>query len=113
MYIQFRKSVRWLAMLNLQEPWFNHLTASAQPRPIVCSSVLFTFGWCSQRTIFNVMVDRLQSRVTPWRQYASHVKVRGTSSKMDVRCKNGCAVSSIGKVGLLFGFNDSTKPLLY
>ena len=32
----------------------------------------------------NVMVDHLQSRVTPWRQYASHVKVRGTLSKMDV-----------------------------
>ena len=30
------------------------------------------------------MVDHLQSRVTPWRQYASHVKVRGTSLKMDV-----------------------------
>ena len=32
------------------------------------------------------MVDHLQSRVTPWRQYASHVKVRGmrTLSKMDV-----------------------------
>ena len=32
----------------------------------------------------NVMVDHLQSRVTPWRQYANHVKVRGTLSKMDV-----------------------------
>ena len=32
----------------------------------------------------NVMVDHLQSRVTSWRQYASHVKVRGTLSKMDV-----------------------------
>ena len=32
----------------------------------------------------NVMVDHLQSRVTPWRQYSSHVKVRGTLSKMDV-----------------------------
>ena len=31
------------------------------------------------------MVDHLQSRVTPWRQYASHVKVRGTLSKMDVK----------------------------
>ena len=30
------------------------------------------------------MVDHLQSRVTPWRQYAIHVKVRGTLSKMDV-----------------------------
>ena len=30
------------------------------------------------------MVDHLQSRVTPWRQYASHVKARGTSSKLDV-----------------------------
>ena len=30
------------------------------------------------------MVDHLQSRVKPWRQYASHVKVRGTLSKMDV-----------------------------
>ena len=30
------------------------------------------------------MVDHLQSRVTPWRQYASHVKVRGTLLKMDV-----------------------------
>ena len=33
------------------------------------------------------MVDHLQSRVTPWRQYASHVKVRGTLSKMDVIIK--------------------------
>ena len=32
----------------------------------------------------NVMVDHLQSRVMPWRQYASHLKVRGTLSKMDV-----------------------------
>ena len=32
----------------------------------------------------NVMVDHLQSRVTPWRQYASHVNVRSTLSKMDV-----------------------------
>ena len=31
------------------------------------------------------MVDHLQSRVTPWRQYPNHVKVRGTLSKMDVR----------------------------
>ena len=31
-------------MLNLQEPWFDHLTASAQPWPIVFSSTLFTFG---------------------------------------------------------------------
>ena len=30
------------------------------------------------------MVDHLQSRVMPWRQYASHVKLRGTLSKMDV-----------------------------
>ena len=30
------------------------------------------------------MVDHLQSRVTPWRQYAIHVKVRGTLLKMDV-----------------------------
>ena len=35
--------------------------------------------------------------------------------KVSQKCKvkNGCAVSSIGKVGLLFGFNDSIKPLLY
>ena len=32
----------------------------------------------------NVMVDHLQSLVTPWRQYASHVKVRGTLWKKDV-----------------------------
>ena len=31
------------------------------------------------------MVDHLQSRVTPWLQYASHVKVRGTLSKMDTQ----------------------------
>ena len=39
------------------------------------------------------MVDHLQSRVMPWPQYASHVKVCGTSSKMDVFsilfCQNG------------------------
>ena len=33
----------------------------------------------------NVMVDHLQSHVTPWRQCTSHVKVRGTLSRMDVR----------------------------
>ena len=26
--------------------------------------------------------------------------------------KNGCAVSSIGKVGLLFGFNDSIQSIV-
>ena len=31
LYIQFLKSVAWLAMLNLQVPWSDHLTASAQP----------------------------------------------------------------------------------
>ena len=30
-YIQFHKSVAWLVMLNLQDPWSDHLTASAQP----------------------------------------------------------------------------------
>ena len=30
------------------------------------------------------MVDHLQSRVKAWRQYASHVKLRGTLLKMDV-----------------------------
>ena len=32
-----------------------------------------------------VMVDYLPSHVTPSRQYASHLKVRGTSSKMNVQ----------------------------
>ena len=27
----------------------------------------------------------------------------------NVRCRNGCAVSSIGKFGVLFGFNDSIR----
>ena len=31
----------------------------------------------------------------------------------NVRCINGCAVSSTGKVDLLFGLNNSIKPLLY
>ena len=31
----------------------------------------------------------------------------------NVRCKNGYALSSIGKVDLLFGFSDSSKSLLY
>ena len=31
------------------------------------------------------MVDHLRSRVTPWHQYESHVRVRGTLLKMDVR----------------------------
>ena len=35
--------------LNLQEPWFDHLTASAQPWPIVFSSMLFTFRRSDQR----------------------------------------------------------------
>ena len=37
-----------------------------------------------KETTCNVMVDHLESRVTPWRQYASHVKVRGTLLKIDV-----------------------------
>ena len=37
-----------------------------------------------KETICSVMVDHLQSRVAPWRQYASHLKVRGTLLKMDV-----------------------------
>ena len=43
-----------------------------------------------KEAICNVMVDHLQSRVTPWRQYASHVKVRGTLSKMDVTSQSDC-----------------------
>ena len=39
----------------------------------------------NKETTCNVMVDHLQSHVTPWRQYTSHVKVRGTLSKMDVQ----------------------------
>ena len=37
-----------------------------------------------KETTCNGMDDHLQSRVTPCRQYASHVKVRGTLSKMDL-----------------------------
>ena len=33
-------------------------------------------------TACNVMVDHLQSRSLPWRQCASHVKVRGALSKI-------------------------------
>ena len=46
--------------------------------------MLFPAGPSYQKTTCNVMADHLQSRVMPWRQYASHVKVRGTLSKMDV-----------------------------
>ena len=48
-YIQFRKSVAWLVMLNIQDLWSDHLTASAQPWPIVFSSVLFPAGPPNQR----------------------------------------------------------------
>ena len=44
----------------------------------------FLLGCLIKEATCNVMVDHLQSRVTPWRQYASHVKVRDTLSKMDV-----------------------------
>ena len=37
-----------------------------------------------KETTYNVMVDHLQSHVMPWHQYASHVKIHDTSSKMDV-----------------------------
>ena len=49
-YIQFLKSVAWLAMLNLQVPWYDHLTASAQPWSIVFSSMLFPAGPSYQRS---------------------------------------------------------------
>ena len=46
----------------------------------------------------NVMVDHLQSRVTPWRQYASHVKVRGTLSKMETECGSPAYIFDKGKI---------------
>ena len=52
------------------------------------------------------MVDHLQSRVTPWRQYASHVEVRGTSSKMDVfkgNCFNSHSLKIKGSIKLAHG----------
>ena len=55
---------------------FDHLTASAP-------CCLFLDGVIKETTR-KVMVDYLQSRVMPWHQYASHVKVCSTSSKMDV-----------------------------
>ena len=42
------------------------------------------FNGLIKETACNVMVDHLQSRVMPWHQCASHVKVRGISLKMDV-----------------------------
>ena len=66
-------------MLNLQELWFDHLTASAQPFSV--PSCLRLDGLIKEATC-NVIVDHLQSCVTPWRQYASHVKVRGTSESL-------------------------------
>ena len=36
----------------------------------------------------------------------------GSRLLVNVRCKNGCAMSSIGKVDLSFDFNDSIEPLL-
>ena len=83
-YIQLRKSVAWLAMLNLQEPWLDRLTASAQPCLLFSAPCCLLSNGLIKETTCNVMVDHLQSRVTPWHQYASHVKVRGTSLKMDV-----------------------------
>ena len=44
----------------------------------------FLLDRLNKETTCNVMVDHLQSHVTPWRQYTSHVTVRGTLSKMDV-----------------------------
>ena len=37
----------WLAMMNFQEPWVDHLTSSAEP--IVFSTILFTLGWSTER----------------------------------------------------------------
>ena len=83
-YIQFLKSVAWLAMLKLQVPWSDHLTASAQHDLLFSVPCCFLLDRLIKEATCNVMVDHLQSRVTPWRQYASHVKVRRTLSKMDV-----------------------------
>ena len=71
-------------MLNLHEPWSDHLTASAQYDLLFSVPCCFLLDGLIKETTCNVMVDHLQSRVTPWRQYATHVKVRGTLSKMDV-----------------------------
>ena len=51
------------------------------------------------------MVDHLQSRVTPWRQYSSYVKVRGTLSKMDVNVDNQHGTKSANCSLSLHDFN--------
>ena len=63
-------------MLNLQELWSDHNLLFSVPYCLLLDGII-------KETTCNVMVDHLQSRVMPWGQYASHVKVRGTSSKMD------------------------------
>ena len=71
-------------MLNLQKPLFDPLTASATITYYFPFRVVYFLDGIIKENTCNVMVDHLQSRVTLWRQYASHVKVRDTSSKIDV-----------------------------
>ena len=98
-YIQFLKSVAWLSMLNLQVPWSDHLTEVLNHDLLFSVPCCFLLDHLIKETTCNVMIDHLQSRVPPWRQYVRHVKVRGTFPKMDVsldvlmnvlRCTHEC-----------------------
>ena len=62
----------------------------------------------------NVMVDHLQSRATPWRQYASHVKVRGTLSKLYVPNKilKACSDKISPHLSQIFNISLTTKCCL-
>ena len=62
--------ITWLQVLN-HDPLFS------VPSCLLLDDLI-------KETTCNVMVNHLQSHVTRWSQYASHVKVRGTSSKIDV-----------------------------
>ena len=62
--------------------------------------MLFTFGRSNQRNHLQCHGDHLQSSLTPWRKYASHVKVRGISSKMDLNINSSQVRTLHGRVNI-------------
>ena len=115
-YDKIRFFVRYIQYLS-----YNIEIASFQETPIYVQSIqkgcqfldiiVQTQGYCTCVPNFRLIPERIFFYLCPkLRCVISMVRSRLLKN---VRCKNGSAVSSIGKFNLLFGFNNSIKLLLY
>ena len=92
LYIQFRKSVAWLAMLNLQEPWSDHLTASSQSWPIVLSSMFHVPCFCLNKLRDHLQCHGWSLAITCYAIVSVHEPCEGSRHFIE----NGCTVVLTG-----------------